>query len=56
MGASEGKRPDMDAVPPDCPEILKDLMVTCWAPDPAKRLDFPHIVQVLGVVKTNNDW
>ena len=29
---TRGERPDMEAVPPDCPEKLRDLMVQCWVP------------------------
>merc|ERR1712113_1320843 len=35
-----GTRPDLEAVPPDCPAVLKDLMIACWAHEPPKRPDF----------------
>lgn len=47
----QGSRPDMDAVPPDCPEDLRELMVQCWAHDPKKRPTFPEIVKRLEMVE-----
>lgn len=43
----EGERPDLEAVPPDCPPMLLDLMLTCWAADPNMRPSFGYILQVL---------
>merc|ERR1719443_2852862 len=34
--AVQGARPDLEAVPPDCPAFLKDLMIICWAHEPTK--------------------
>lgn len=42
-----GERPDMEAIPPDCPEPLQRLMVACWAQNPQKRPTIHHAVQVL---------
>jgi serine/threonine protein kinase len=42
-----GGRPDMDAIPPDCPADLSPLMVRCWGPDPMKRPTFTQIRRVL---------
>jgi sterile alpha motif and leucine zipper-containing kinase AZK len=42
-----GSRPDLEAVPPDCPPKLLDLMIQCWAQDPKKRPTFPDILEVL---------
>jgi serine/threonine protein kinase len=39
----QGQRPDMEAVPPDCPRELYDLMVGCWASDPKTRPAFDRI-------------
>jgi len=44
MMTVHGQRPDMDAVPPDCPEDLVRLMVACWVPSPPERPSFPVIV------------
>jgi len=44
---TRGERPDMEAVPPDCPEKLRDLMVQCWAHDPKKRPPFDTVVATL---------
>mmetsp|Transcript_8968 Transcript_8968/g.22969 ORF Transcript_8968/g.22969 Transcript_8968/m.22969 type:complete len:295 (-) Transcript_8968:128-1012(-) len=47
---SKGQRPDLEAVPPDCPpEILqmKDLMIRGWAQDPNARPPFTTIVREL---------
>lgn len=46
-----GNRPDMEAVPPDCPETLSDVMVTCWAHNPKERPSFANILQILGTVQ-----
>jgi len=46
-----GVRPDLEAIPPDCPEALKDLMIVCWTPNPAKRPAFDEILGVLEQVK-----
>merc|ERR1712151_730948 len=35
-----GHRPDLEAVPPDSPTGLDDLMVLCWAPDSKQRPSF----------------
>jgi len=43
----QGGRPDLEAVPPDCPPNLKELMITCWAHDPKKRPAFELILPVL---------
>jgi len=48
----QGARPDMEAVPPDCPAILRDLMTTCWAADPPQRPPFTDIMQYLRQVET----
>lgn len=47
----QGARPDLEAVPPDCPEVLRDLMITCWAHEPFKRLAFDRIVDILNTVQ-----
>lgn len=47
---SEGFRPDMEAVLPDCPETLKDLMITCWAHRPQSRPGFSQICEVLATI------
>eukprot|EP00929_Paragymnodinium_shiwhaense_P067789 TRINITY_DN34085_c0_g1_i1.p1 TRINITY_DN34085_c0_g1~~TRINITY_DN34085_c0_g1_i1.p1 ORF type:complete len:341 (-),score=87.26 TRINITY_DN34085_c0_g1_i1:135-1157(-) len=43
----KGKRPDLEAVPPDCPEKLSDLMISCWAHQPQERPDFKNILKAL---------
>jgi len=43
----QGHRPDMDAVPPDCPQHLMELMVRCWTQDASQRPDFHAIVEIL---------
>jgi serine/threonine protein kinase len=45
----EGCRPDLDAVPPDCPEILRDLMIVAWDQDPQRRPSFSTICQHLQI-------
>mmetsp|Transcript_19734 Transcript_19734/g.35757 ORF Transcript_19734/g.35757 Transcript_19734/m.35757 type:complete len:345 (-) Transcript_19734:80-1114(-) len=43
----KGQRPDMEAVPPDCPKQLSDLMVEGWAGEPNDRPPFTYILDVL---------
>jgi len=40
-----GIRPDMDAVPPDCPVELISLMKACWAQDPLERPSFTEVLR-----------
>jgi serine/threonine protein kinase len=47
----QGKRPDLEAVPPDCPKALNDLMIYCWGVDPQKRPSFQDICRVLREVQ-----
>lgn len=42
-----GIRPDLEAVPPDCPDVLRSLMISCWAHDPKQRPGFDTIVKIL---------
>lgn len=48
---ASGGRPDMEAVPPDCPAQLVYLMVRCWAQDPLDRPEFPKAVAALNNLK-----
>jgi serine/threonine protein kinase len=48
--AIEGERPDMEAVPPDCPPELSDIMVACWHDDPRHRPSFGSILAALEAV------
>jgi len=45
-----GHRPDLEAVPPDCPEPLRSLMIACWAGDAKKRPPFDMVVEVLNAI------
>eukprot|EP00927_Polykrikos_kofoidii_P043762 TRINITY_DN3785_c0_g1_i2.p1 TRINITY_DN3785_c0_g1~~TRINITY_DN3785_c0_g1_i2.p1 ORF type:complete len:297 (-),score=38.69 TRINITY_DN3785_c0_g1_i2:32-922(-) len=45
------KRPDLEAVPPDCPTLLRALMISCWEHEAPKRPGFPSIVETLARVK-----
>mmetsp|Transcript_70209 Transcript_70209/g.184021 ORF Transcript_70209/g.184021 Transcript_70209/m.184021 type:complete len:443 (+) Transcript_70209:1-1329(+) len=47
---TKGGRPDLDAVLPDSPKDVADLMVHCWAPDPMARPMFDEIVTRLNVI------
>uniref|UniRef100_A0A7S2QG15 Protein kinase domain-containing protein n=1 Tax=Zooxanthella nutricula TaxID=1333877 RepID=A0A7S2QG15_9DINO len=42
-----GKRPDLEAVPPDCPRLMYDTMLNCWAHDPEKRPSFAVVLRAL---------
>jgi len=46
-----GARPDLDAVPPNCPALLRRLMINCWAHDPRRRPNFQYIKTVLDSVE-----
>jgi len=48
---ASGGRPDMEAIPPDCPGPLVDLMVRCWAQEPMDRPDFVKVIAVLNHLK-----
>merc|ERR1712151_274610 len=39
-----GERPDLEAVPPNCPAQLRRLMIQCWAHDPKERPDFQLVM------------
>lgn len=43
----QGCRPDLEAVPPDCPDLLKQLMICCWAAKSSKRPAFDQILATL---------
>jgi len=45
-----GVRPDMDAVPPDCPGALIRVMQACWAQSPEDRPSFTEVLQMLATV------
>lgn len=49
--ATEGIRPDLEAVPPDCPDLLRELMITSWNADPRHRPPFDTIVNLLDTVQ-----
>lgn len=40
----QGARPDLAAVPDDCPQLLYDIMVTSWAQSAKQRPNFRQIV------------
>lgn len=42
-----GVRPDMDAVPPDTPQDLINVMQVCWAQESRDRPGFPEIMRML---------
>mmetsp|Transcript_105177 Transcript_105177/g.224674 ORF Transcript_105177/g.224674 Transcript_105177/m.224674 type:complete len:336 (-) Transcript_105177:193-1200(-) len=43
----DGVRPDMEAIPPDCPKVLKTLMMDCWSHDPKSRPSFKGMLPIL---------
>jgi len=52
LTVANGGRPDMDAIPPDCPAQMTYLMNKCWAHDPMDRPEFPAVIAVLDNLKT----
>lgn len=51
----KGERPDLEAIPPDCPQIMRKLMQAGWAQDPAQRPSFRDIVPQLQLL-TRELW
>lgn len=47
----QGRRPDMEAVPPDRPDKLEALMVACWAHKPEDRPSFEEACDILCSIK-----
>eukprot|EP00403_Amphidinium_massartii_P026578 CAMPEP_0178396814 /NCGR_PEP_ID=MMETSP0689_2-20121128/13920_1 /TAXON_ID=160604 /ORGANISM="Amphidinium massartii, Strain CS-259" /LENGTH=297 /DNA_ID=CAMNT_0020017495 /DNA_START=1 /DNA_END=891 /DNA_ORIENTATION=- len=52
----QGARPDLDAIHPDCPEVLQKLMPLCWAHNPAKRPSFTQVLKALATVDMGPKW
>mmetsp|Transcript_41925 Transcript_41925/g.98317 ORF Transcript_41925/g.98317 Transcript_41925/m.98317 type:complete len:349 (-) Transcript_41925:44-1090(-) len=50
---SKGERPDLEAVPPECPQPLLQLMTHSWAAKPDARPSFEHILKVLVKLEPN---
>jgi len=46
----EGKRPDPEAIPPDCPPLLRKTMEECWAHDPKNRPAFDVVLSAIKAV------
>lgn len=44
-----GYRPPIDSLASDCPSCIKDLIVTCWSTDPAKRMSSVGCCAVLNM-------
>jgi len=47
-----GYRPDLEDVPDDCPQILRSMMVSCWAQAPGERPDFNTINRKLSAYQS----
>lgn len=43
----QGQRPDLEAVPPDCPKALSNVMIDCWNKDPAARPTMHRVLDIL---------
>jgi len=46
-----GHRPDKEAIPPDVPVALEQLMVRCWDQEPERRPPFTEILKILKAIK-----
>jgi serine/threonine protein kinase len=46
-----GERPDLDAVPPDCPGRLQNLMINCWDHDPTLRPSSSAVLALLRSIR-----
>lgn len=42
-----GERPDLNKIPQNTPQELKDLITTCWSSDPKQRPNFSGIIEIL---------
>lgn len=49
--AMDHKRPDLEAIPGECPRELVQVMQKCWAHEPQERPDFSHILEALYKIK-----
>jgi len=49
----QGARPDLEAVPPDCPQAFSGLMTMCWAQDPKQRPSFANVLEHLASLVNN---
>jgi Protein tyrosine kinase. len=49
-----GKRPDLSSIPKNCPIELKNLVLACWAENPAERPSFEEILKILSRIFVNN--
>ncbi|CAI2363508.1 unnamed protein product [Moneuplotes crassus] len=45
------ERPDMSAIPADCPPALKSLMIKCWDQDQDNRPGFEEIIKTVKSIK-----
>jgi len=39
----KGQRPNTEMVPSDCPPVLSQMMLDCWAAEPTERPDFHYL-------------
>jgi len=55
---ASGVRPDQEAIPENCPKLLRALMLRCWDQDPRQRPSFTQIVKELEPMKScwPGDW
>ena len=47
-------RPDLSIIPPNCPVVLRSLMVLCWDQDCRKRPCFSNILDILNSISISN--
>eukprot|EP00929_Paragymnodinium_shiwhaense_P029315 TRINITY_DN16823_c0_g1_i1.p1 TRINITY_DN16823_c0_g1~~TRINITY_DN16823_c0_g1_i1.p1 ORF type:complete len:417 (-),score=122.96 TRINITY_DN16823_c0_g1_i1:105-1355(-) len=47
----QGARPDLEAVPPNCPKAMKQLMVQCWNQEREKRPSFEELIKMLEAIQ-----
>merc|ERR1719499_332618 len=53
LHVANGGRPDMEAIPPDCPKVLVELMMRCWSQEPSERPEFNVILEELDSICAN---
>lgn len=52
---NSGGRPALEAVPPDCPPTLRDLMIACWDHAPERRPPFSKVLAEISNVRAESE-
>ncbi|XP_077866501.1 receptor-interacting serine/threonine-protein kinase 2-like [Saccoglossus kowalevskii] len=56
MGAvMHGQRPDIKLIPPECLDVIRNVMEACWDDDPQKRPSFGDLKKKIEICKKENE-